>query len=211
MQQAPLISEDQLESSGGNFMPDSSTLNTTARRGFTGDGPTQASLHLLCKFSEHKPWTYLCNPCLLQWSTWLRALQCSREEEMECNSAVWATNLPVVTEAPWAISSVMSQRCASHASTSSCTLCPTPKIRSSVSLIHSSCLADRQQPGMIIGDHNLSEQIPMAFVSGCCASSIIRSQRKSDVMASAFRAGKGREHRRVLSNLEWEGWCLVFR
>lgn len=92
-----------------------------------------------------------------------------------------------------------------------CQRFPLHTLSHSGSLIYSSCLADRQQPGMIIGDHNLSKQIPMAFISGCCAFSIIRSQRKSDVMASAFRAGKGREHRIVFRNLEWQGWCLVFR
>lgn len=122
-----MISEGQLEIRGVNFLPDFYTFSTTARRGFTGDGPTQATSHLLCKFSEHTPWTYLCNPCLLEWPAWLGALQCSREEGMECNCAVWAPKLPAVTEAPWAISSVMSQRCGSHANTSPCTLCPTQR------------------------------------------------------------------------------------
>lgn len=186
---------------GSLFLPDFYTFNTTARKGFTGDGLTQASIHLLCKFSRTHPWTYLCNPCLLQWPAWLRALQCSGEE-MGCNSAVWATKLTVAMEGPWAISSAMSQRCGSHAQSVPLGI---------FAALWASCLADRQQPGMIIGDHNLSKQIPMAFISGCCAFSIIRSQRKSDVIASAFRAGKGTEHRRVFRNLEWEGWCLVFR
>lgn len=137
---------------------------------------TQASIHLFCKFPELNPWINFCNWCLLQWPACLRALQCSREE-MECNFAAWATQPPVATESPWLAwtsSSMMSQGCGSHANISSCTFCPPVKVCSSVSLDYRSCLADRQQPGKRIWNHNFSEQIPVAFVSGCCAFSIIR-------------------------------------
>lgn len=121
-------------------------------------------------------------------------------QEIERNFAARATQPSVTTETPWLAgtsSMMMSQGCGSHTNISSCTLCPPLKICSSASLGYSSCLADRQQPGMIIGDHNLSEQIPVAFVSGCCAFSIIgRSQRKSDPTASAVRAVGRKEHRK---------------
>lgn len=135
-----------------------------ARKGFT-DEPTQASIHPLCKFSELNPWTKLCNRCLLQRPTWLGALQCSREE-MECNFAAQATQPTVATDSPWLArtsSLMMSQGCGSHANISSCRLCPLLKICISVSLGYSSCLADRQQPGIIIGDHNLKQADPCGF------------------------------------------------
>lgn len=136
-------------------------------------------------------------------------------QEMECNFAARATQPSVTTETPWLArtsSMMMSQGCGSHTNISSCTLCPPLKICSSASLSYSSCLADRQQPGMIIGVHNLSEQIPVAFASGCCAFSIIRrSQRKSDTTASAVRAVGRKERRKDLGNLGWGGLCLVFK
>ena len=107
-----------------------------------------------------------------------------------------------------------SQGCGSCANVSSHTLCPPLKICSAASLGYSSCLTASRQPGMISGDHNLREQIPVAFISSCCAFSIIsRSQRKSNVVASAFRAvgGKGQGTQRSFGGIwdrEVSAWYL---
>lgn len=72
---------------GSIFLPDFYTFNTTARKGFTGDGLTQASIHLLCKFSEHTPEltfaTHVCSNgqlgselCSAQEKKWGVILQC---------------------------------------------------------------------------------------------------------------------------------------
>lgn len=150
-----------------------------ARKGFTGDEPTQASIHLLCKLSELNLWTNFCDQCLLQRPTWLRALQCSRDE-MECNFAAQAT-LCCNRDSLACIDKLFDDESGMWLSCQHFLLHTVPLWRffSSVSPGYSSWFTDRQQPGMIIGDHNLSEKILVAFISGCCAFSITRrSQRK---------------------------------
>lgn len=78
-----------------------------------------------------------------------------------------ATETPrLVRMSPW----VTSRGCSSQACFLSHALSPL-KMRGSR-------LAGEQQLAMVIGDHNLSEQIPVAFASGCCTCGISGRQRK---------------------------------